>query len=65
MKNVQRRTALEMATRTIKDPNVLLTVTKLLTKQSSSVKVVHNREQIEERKARASDKENKMTQIRD
>ena len=42
---------MEIASRTIKDPNVLDTVTKLLKKQSVSVKVVHNREAIEERKA--------------
>lgn len=54
-----------MAARTIKDPNVLETVTKLLTKQSMSVKVVHNREKIEERKVMAADKENKMAKIRD
>jgi len=40
----------------IKDPNVLETVMKILQKKSMSTKVVHNKEQIEERKQIKKDK---------
>ena len=44
------KTPLQLAQKLIKDPHILETVEKLLTKKSTSTKVVKNRDKIEEKK---------------
>ena len=63
--NGKNKTAHDFARVFIKDPNVLDTCTKLLKKQSTSTKVVHNREIIEERKQADQEKTNQIKQLRD
>ena len=53
LRNRFGKTAVDIARKTIKDPNVLETMLKLLTKQSKSTKVVHNKDVIEDRKRMA------------
>ena len=50
LKNAAGKTAIDIARIRIKDPNVLETTLKLLEKRSSSTRVVHNRDVLEERK---------------
>ena len=50
LKNSAGKTAIDIARIRIKDPNVLETTLKLLEKRSSSTRVVHNRDVLEERK---------------
>lgn len=64
-KNSSNKTAIDIASRAIKDPNVLETVLKLLEKKTQSTKVAYNKERIEEKKKMQADKENHIKALRD
>lgn len=48
--NKYGKTPLQLAQKVIKDPHILETVEKLLTKKSTSTRIVKNRDKIEEKK---------------
>ena len=65
VKNFSNKTANDIASSGIKDPNVFETVTKLLKKQTQSTKVAYNKERIEEKKQMQANKENHIKALRD
>ena len=65
IKNSSGKTALDIAKKSIKDPNVLETVTKLLERKSSSTVVVHDREMREEKQRFKDGKKERMNGLRD